>query len=237
MAATLQIAPQPNRSSVSAGIFRAVVSVTAAGMVVKALGLFKEVAIAGVYGRTDEMDAFLAAALIPALLVNLIAESLNQALVPTLIRVQEQDGRESAQRLFAHSMQKMLLLLSIVSVALALSARSIFPLIASHYPQAKLDLAIRIFYALLLLVPATGIATHCTAVLNTLDNFALPALAPMLVSVAMITGVLLFARQGGIWAVVYGNIAGAFLLRSRCIDSIGRRRRLKWRHPGRGCGR
>jgi len=94
---------------------------------------------------------------------------------------------------------------------LALSAKSIFPLIASHYPQAKLNLAIKIFYALLPLVPATGIATHCTAVLNTLDHFALPALAPMLVSLAMIAGVLLLAREWGIWAVVYGNLAGAFL--------------------------
>ena len=38
------------------------------------------------------MDAFLAAFLIPNLLINLISESMNQALVPTLIRVREREG-------------------------------------------------------------------------------------------------------------------------------------------------
>jgi hypothetical protein len=45
------------------------------------------------------MDAFLAAALIPSLLINLISESMNQALVPTLIRVREREGQERAQEL------------------------------------------------------------------------------------------------------------------------------------------
>ena len=41
---------------------------TAAGILVKIVATFKEFAVAGVYGRSDAMDAFLAAALIPDLL-------------------------------------------------------------------------------------------------------------------------------------------------------------------------
>ena len=67
--------------------------------------------MASVYGRSDAMDAFLAAALIPSLLVNLISESMNQALVPTLVRVREQEGRERAQQLLSSSMLWMCLLL------------------------------------------------------------------------------------------------------------------------------
>ncbi len=63
--------------------------------------LQKEIGVASVYGRSDAMDAFLAAALIPSLLVNLISESMNQALVPTLVRVREQEGRERAQQLLS----------------------------------------------------------------------------------------------------------------------------------------
>ena len=62
-------------------------------------------------------------------------------------------------------------------------AHGFFPLIASNFAPAKLTLAIRLFYGLLPIVLFTGIATNCTAVLNTLDRFALPALAPAVISI------------------------------------------------------
>src|ERR1017187_5953038 len=92
-----QIVRQFKGVSVNRRIFRAAVSVSAAVILVKIVATVKEFAVAGVYGRSDAMDAFLAASLIPALLVNLISESMNQALVPTLVRVREQEGRDRAQ--------------------------------------------------------------------------------------------------------------------------------------------
>jgi len=201
---------QPFRgASVNRSILRAAVSVSAVGILVKLVATFKEIAVAGVYGRSDAMDAFLAAALIPSLLVNLISESMNQALVPTLVRVREQEGRERAQQLLSSSMLWICLLLIAASAAMALTARGFFPLIASHFPPAKLALSIRLFYALLPVVLITGIATNCTAVLNTLDRFALPALAPIAISISIIVGALVLGSRYGIWAMVYSTLAGS----------------------------
>ncbi len=108
---------RPNRAAVQgrrasiAAFFARPSSVTAVGILVKIVATVKEIAVAGVYGRSDAMDAFLAAALIPSLLINLISESMNQALVPTLIRVREQEGHERAQELLSSSMLWMCLLL------------------------------------------------------------------------------------------------------------------------------
>src|SRR5579862_7967297 len=77
----------PRETGVNRRIFGAAVSVLAATVIVKIVATGKEFVVAGIYGRSDAMDAFLAAFLIPNLLVNLIAESMNQALIPTLIRV------------------------------------------------------------------------------------------------------------------------------------------------------
>src|ERR1035437_3408148 len=99
-----QIVRQFKGARVNRRIFRAAVSVSAALILVKIVATVKEFAVAGVYGRSDAMDAFLAASLIPALLVNLISESMNQALVPTLIRVREREGHERAQQLLSSSM-------------------------------------------------------------------------------------------------------------------------------------
>jgi putative peptidoglycan lipid II flippase len=226
-----QIARLFNGASVNRRIFRAAASVTAAGILVKIVSTMKEVAVAGVYGRSDAMDAFLAAALIPSLLINLISESMNQALVPTLVRVRDQEGHDRAQQLLSNSMLWMCVLLAAGSAAMALTARGLFPLIASHFPPAKLDLSVRIFYALLPVVLITGIATNCTAVLNTFDRFAFPALAPVVIPVTIVAGALLLGDRLGIWAMVYATLVGALIhaaVVAWMMDSHGYRFRLRW---------
>jgi putative peptidoglycan lipid II flippase len=231
MATKVETAARTGTSRVNREILRAAVSVSATGIVVKIAASLKEITVAGVYGRSDVMDAFLAAALIPNLLVNLISESMNQALVPTLIRVREQEGRERARELLSSSMVWMCMLLIGASAAMALGAHGIFPLIASRFPPAKLALSIHLFYALLPIVIVTGIATNCTAVLNTVDRFALPALAPIVISIAIIAGALLLASRYGIWAMVYSTLAGSLLhvgMVAWMMSAHGYPFRLRW---------
>jgi len=231
MVSTTQIAPLPKGVSINRQILRAAALVTAAGILVKAVATLKEIAVAGVYGRSDDLDAFLAAALIPGLLINLISESMNQALVPTLVRVREQEGHDRAQQLLSSSMLWMCALLGAVSVGMAICARGFFPLIASHFQAEKMDLAVRLFYGLLPVVLITGVATNCTAVLNTLDRFALPALATVATPLAIILGSLLLGARCGIWAMVYATLAGTLVHAAVVVgmmDAQGYRFRLRW---------
>jgi putative peptidoglycan lipid II flippase len=226
-----QIARMFTGASTNRRIFRVAVSVTLAGILVKVVATFKEIAVARAYGRSDAMDAFLAAMLIPALLINLISESMNQALVPTLIRVKEREGQERAQELLSSSMLWMCVLLASATAIMALTARGFFPLIASHFSPAKLDLSVRIFYALLPVVLITGIATNCTAVLNAFGRFAVPALAVVVNPAAIILGALLLSGRLGIWAVVYATLAGALVhagVVAGMMESQGFRFHLRW---------
>jgi len=195
--------------SINRRIFRAATAVTAAGVVVKLVATGKEFVVAGVYGRSDAMDAFLAALLIPGLLINLISESMNQALVPTLVRVRALEGHQRAQQLLSSAMLWSSAQLAAVSLAMAIGARLFFPLIASHFPPAKLDLAVHIFYGLLPVVLLTGIASNCTAVLNTLDRFTLPALAPVITPLLTVVCAFFLGERFGVWAMVFAAVAGA----------------------------
>jgi len=228
--ATLNVAPSPV-STIHRSILRAALSVGAAGIFVKLVATAKEIGVAAVYGRSDAMDAFLAAALIPSLLVNLISESMNQALVPTLVRVREQEGRDRAQQLLSSSMLWMCLFLGVASALMALLAHGFFPLIASNFPPAKLALSIHLFYGLLPVVLLTGVATNCTAILNTLDRFALPALAPAVISISILAGALLLGSRFGIWAMVYATLAGSLLhvvIVAGMMEAHGYPFRLRW---------
>jgi putative peptidoglycan lipid II flippase len=185
--------------------------VTLASLIVKLAALGKEFVVAGSFGRGDALESFLVAALIPGLLVNLIAESMNQALVPTLVRVRTFEGRERAQQLLSNALVFLSVSLVVACLGMGLTAGFFFPLIGSHFTTAKLNLAIHLFYGLLPVIVLTGIASLCTAVLNTAGSFALPALAPVVTPLAIIVATPVFASRFGIWAMVYGTVIGALL--------------------------
>jgi putative peptidoglycan lipid II flippase len=217
--------------SINRRIFRAAVIVTAAGVLVKVVATIKEFAVAGVFGRSDAMDAFLIAFLVPGLLVNLFAESMNLALVPTLVRVREQWGPSQAQELLSSAMLWACTLLTGGSLFMAAAARLFFPLVVQHFPAAKLLLTEELFYGLLPVVLIAGIASNCTAVLNTFDRFALPALAPVVTPLAIIVSAWLMAPRFGIWSLVYGNVLGALVhavLMVWMMQRHGYRFRLRW---------
>ncbi len=227
---TAGIAMAPERG-MNRRIFHAAGSMLVAGAVVKIAATGKEFVLAGVYGRSDAIDAFLAAFLIPNLIINLIAESMNQALVPTLIRVRLREGRERAQQLLSSSMLWMCALLAAASLAMAAAAHAFFPLIASGFAPGKLDLSVHLFYALLPVVLLTGIATNCTAVLNSVERFAAPALAQLAVPISIVAGAILFHQRYGIWALVYATLFGA-LVHAAFVSSLmsmrGYRFALTW---------
>jgi putative peptidoglycan lipid II flippase len=219
--------------SVNRRIFRAAVIVTFFGVLVKVVATAKEFVVAGVFGRSDAMDAFLIAFLVPGLLINLFSESMNQALIPTLVRVRETEGKAKAQELLSSAMVWTCLLLAGGSLVMAGAARVFFPLVVAHFSEPKLLLTEHLFYGLLPMVLIAGIASNCTAVLNTFERFALPALAPVATPLAMVLGAWLLAAKLGIWVLVYANVAGAAVhagLMIWMMETHGYRFELCW--PG-----
>ncbi len=222
------------KGPVQRSVLRAAIAVAVSGAAVKLLATCKEFVVAGIYGRSDAMDAFLIAFLVPNLLINLFAETMNQALIPTLVRVRIQEGHARAQQLLAQSMTRLALLLLAASAAMTLLAQVAFRLLASNFAAPKLDLTVRLFYALLPVVLLSGLAGNCAAVLNTLDRFAAPALAPALIPLATVACAVLLYRQCGIWAMVYGTLLGAaasFALLAWLMHGRGYRFTLHWGEP------
>lgn len=221
--------------SINRRIFRAATIVTLASVLVKLVATCKEFLVAGVFGRGDGIDAFLIAFLIPGLLVNLFSESMNQALIPTFIRVRQQFGFASAQRLLSSAMAWTCLLLAAGSLAAGLGAHLLLPLLVSHFSAAKLQLTEELFYALLPIVLIAGIAQNATAVLNASERFAWPALLPMATPIVIMVTVWLLAPRlaapRNIWALAGGNIAGA-LMHAVLVLAMMRRHdysfRLRW---------
>ncbi|MGA9782306.1 MAG: lipid II flippase MurJ, partial [Terracidiphilus sp.] len=219
------------RSTPDRRALRAAGMIVLAGIVVKLAGTGKESMVAALYGRSDAMDAFLAALLIPNLLINVVAESMNQALIPTLIRVRLQEGRERAQELLSSSSTALCGLLAGTTIVMALAARVFFPLIGSNFAPPKLELSIHLFYVLLPCVLLGGIASNCTAVLNAAGRFAFPALAPALIPLTIVAGTLAFHGSLGIWALAWATVLGMAVHAGWMVASMrpcGYGFRLRW---------
>lgn len=203
-----------------------------AGIAVKLAAMGKESTVAALFGRSDAMDAFLAAFLIPNLLINVVAESMNQSLIPTLIRVRLREGREQAQELLSSSTVAICALLAGTGLVMAAAARAFFPLIASNFSEPKLELSIRLFYLLASCVVLGGIASHCTAVLNAAGRFASPALAPAVIPLAIAAGALGFHGRLGIWALAWATLLGMTVHAAWMVASLprcGYEFSLRWR--------
>jgi putative peptidoglycan lipid II flippase len=117
------------------------------------------------------------------------------------------------------------------SLVMGLAARLFFPLVVPHFSAGKMLLTDELFYGLLPIVLIAGIASNCSAVLNTFERFALPALAPVVWPVAIILGAWVLAPKLGIWAMVDANVAGAVvyaLLVVWMMQSHGYRFEVRW---------
>lgn len=197
--------------SVNRRIFAAMVTVGGLTVVVKLAAAAKDIAVAYQFGTSDELDAFLIAFLLPQFAVNLIGGSLNAALIPTYIQVQEREGQEAAQRLLSSVMVLSVGFLVALSVVLALTASYILPLVASGFAAEKLAVARSLYYGLLSMLVLSGLATTWGAILNAENRFALVAVVPVATSIVTLLVVIVMAKHWGGYALVIGTVGGALI--------------------------
>ena len=150
-------------------------------LAVKLMATVKEAVVAGAFGRSDAMDAFLAAMLIPGLLINLTAESMSQALVPAFIQARVQNGAENARELLAAAFARLVMLLLGASAIAGLTAPWWIRFVGWGFSAAKLDLTLHLFWGLLPFVLFAGLAGTAGAVLNALGRYGVPVFAPAIV--------------------------------------------------------
>lgn len=192
-------------------IFTAMLTVGTLTLVVKVVSTFKEMAVARAFGTSDSLDALLMAYLLPSFGINVIAGSLNAALIPTYIQVRDCESREAAQRLLATTMLWSLVLLTAIAAIIGASASKLLPLLASGFTQEKLELTRYLMFMLLPTLPLTGLFVIWAAVLNAGERFMLAAISPVTTPLVVIFIIRWQGEAWGIRAVAFAMITGTIL--------------------------
>lgn len=191
-------------------ILGAAVTVALGTIFVKSVALVKELVVAGKFGIGDTLDAFFIALLIPAFIINVVSSSFNAALIPTYIRVLEQEGRDAAQKLFSGATTWILGLLGIATILMVAAAPLYLPVIAGGFNAEKLNLTFKLLCSIAPLVLLETVMTSWRAALNAGERFALVALAPIITPIVTIL-FLLALNSWGIFNLAAGLVFGGVL--------------------------
>jgi len=217
--------------TVNRKILRAAFLVGLLTLLAKCAATVKELMVARWFGRSDALDAFLIAFLLPSSLLGIVMGALGSSLIPSFVAIRQEHGTAAAQRLFSSVLVLALIALIAGALLLGLLAPYYLPLLGSGFSPAKLRLTRMLLYALLPFVLFNGVASCVSAVLNAGERFALPALTPLLTPLATIVFIQFAAVPWGAFSIVAGVVVASFLEASLLVWSLrfqGLRFSLKW---------
>lgn len=199
-------APDDDRAVARAGITIGVLSVAA-----KLTAFVREAAIAAVYGRGPEVDAFFLALAVPVFLLALVAGSFQIALVPAYLARRRASGPADADALFAAGFGRMLLVVAAAALAMAAAAPLYLPWLAPALTAGTLTLTADLLWIMTLFVVTGAAAVAWGGVLNARRRFALPAIAPAFTPLAMAVLLLLARDRLGVAALAWGAVLGTVI--------------------------
>ena len=196
------------------------------------LGFIRDAVIAWYFGAGFSTDAFIAAFRIPNLLRRLFAEgSLSSAFIPVFSEYIVIHDQEEAFRLARSALRVLSVLLLLITLAGILLSPWLVPLIAPGFSPEKMSLTIRLTRLMLPYFFFIGLMALCMGILNGLGHFAAPALAPVLLNLAVI-GSVTFISPGmrePIMGAAYGVLMGGILQLGLQIPFLIRKKIRLWK--------
>ena len=201
------------------------------------LGFVRDSLIAAAYGTSATAQAFVVAFRIPNLLRDLAGEgAANSAFVPVFSRVRTAEGKESWIALAHAVWSQMLICFLVVSAAGIVAAPWLVALVAPgfRHDPALQELTVRLTRILFPFIGLIGITTFSMGLLNSVHQFTLPGLGPVLLNLCMIAGIFLWKQDalGLAWGVIAGGVVQV-AVQWPALAQAGVRLNLRFSsHPG-----
>ena len=210
-----------------AGLLRSTAVFSTMTFISRITGLVRDQVYAGVFGANPAMDAFLVAFRIPNFLRRLSAEgSFSMAFVPVLSEYRERRDHAAVKELVDRVTGTLLAVLLVLTAVAMLAAPWVIRVFAPGFEDdgGQGELAaqmLRITFPYLLFI---SLASLGGGVLNSYRRFAVPALSPVLLNVAMITAALALAprMQQPVMALAWGVFAAGILQLAFHLPSLAR---------------
>jgi putative peptidoglycan lipid II flippase len=172
---------QARRLAWSTAIFSAATGLS------RVLGLVREIVAANYFGARGPINAFTVAFQIPNLVRALVADAaLSSAFVPVFSELLEKGERARAWRVASTVFWLFLLIVGGLTALFVLAAPLLMPPLSGAYDDLTVTLS-QILFPIVVLIGLFGIVT---GILNSYDQFTIPALTPVFWNLAIIIGLV-----------------------------------------------
>ncbi len=183
-------------------------SATAASRV---LGFVRDILFARIFGTGMAAQAFIVAFRIPNMLRDMIGEgATNAAIVPILSEYQHTRTREEYWEGARVIFNLMVMALGVITVCGIVFAPVIVRIVAPGFLQdtEKFLLTVSLTRMVFPYIFLLGLVAYSKGVLNSLNFFVTPAIAPVVLNITMILSLYFLCRTMGVRGLVFGVISG-----------------------------
>jgi putative peptidoglycan lipid II flippase len=220
-------------------------TVGTATLLSRIFGYIRDMVIASVFGAGMMTDVFIAAFRVPNFLRRLFGEgSLAVSFIPVFSEYITKQGESEAFKLAAAAIRLLFLVLSVITLLGVLAAPFIVKALAYGFIDTpeKYALTVSLTRIMFPYVFFIGMVALFMGVLNVLGHFAAPALAPVLLNLAMITSVFIATRLSiepvhWVYGLAIGVVSGGILQLMLQLPFLVRKGITFWHstkifHPG-----
>ena len=194
----------------------------------KVMGLYRDHLLAVHYGMGMEANAFYTASRIPRVFFDAVfASAISACFIPVFSRYLAKEGKEKAfsfSRSFLTAMGLLTALLSVVGMA---GSGALVELFADGYDAQTAQLATELTRIMFPTVFFTGIAFSFVGILQSLDEFQIPALISAVSNAVIIFYFLFLDKSFGICGLAVAFLVGWFLQAAVQVPSL---RKLDFRY-------
>jgi putative peptidoglycan lipid II flippase len=202
------VARDLTRPSRTRQIFLTTATIGGATLIVKLAAMMKDVTVAFAYGTHGSLDAFLTGFIVPLVVTGIIVSALGAAFIPAYIKTEHTSGIAAAHVLLRGILFWTIVLVSGLSVVLALFSGPLTRAVAPGFEPARLELAHRYFLLLLPTILLSAIGAVLSSALNAGHRYAAAALAPIVVPLLTAAAVLIYGSRISTDALCYGTTLG-----------------------------
>jgi putative peptidoglycan lipid II flippase len=196
---------------------------TVAALASRLLGWIRLLVIGSQFGASRELDAYFAAFRIPDAIFQLVvAGALSAALIPVFAGYRAR-GQDREAWLLASSVINLVLIgLAGLSLIMAIFAPIFVPIVAPGFDAPTTELTVRMTRVMLISPVLIGMGAVVTGILNSYQQFTVPAIAPLLYNLAIILAAIFLAPIMGVEGLAVGVAIGSLAHLAVQVPSLAR---------------
>lgn len=185
-------------------------SMMAITLIGKIMGMFRDVLFASSYGATSmEANAFLTASRIPRLFFDaMFASAISSSFIPIFNEYLKKKGKKEAYKFSDNFITIVIIVTSILTVIGIIFTQPIVKLFADGFDTQTSHLCAELLIILFPMVIFTGIAYSLTGILQSLDEFTIPAIMSIISNGIIIAYFIFWNKSFGVFGVAFAFLIG-----------------------------